>query len=257
MLCSEATLVNSNADGGQAVILRCKRWSCEICRPHNRWAVIKKAQDGKPTTFLTLTCDPARYETPDEAARDLKRALVLLRRHLLEVKGIEKLPFICVFEKHKSGWPHMHLLIRAPYIHWKWLSLHMKKMIGAQAIHIRKVSRKKGAAHYISKYIGKDPHAFQGCKRWWRSHNYDQKEEDQEPKLRYGHHWQNAEVHFQKFVETLADTGMIIVESRKGYVQWEPEYPDWEYQHRRSVSALKAEDRRLGRRSWRGRPKHA
>src|SRR3546814_1256446 len=100
---------------------------------------------------MTLTCQPSRYETPDEAARDMKRALVLLRRHLKEKKGIDKVPFIVVFERTQNGWPHMHLLVRAPYVHWKWLSLEMKRLIGAQSIDIRRVGKRKGAAYYISK----------------------------------------------------------------------------------------------------------
>src|SRR3546814_20125951 len=83
----------------------------------------------------------------------------------------------------------MHLLVRAPYVHWKWLSLEMKRLIGAQSIDIRRVGKRKGAAYYISKYIGKDPEAFKGCKRWWRSHNYDLREDDGREPLRSGSRW--------------------------------------------------------------------
>lgn len=232
VLCSEAILVNSGSDGGQAVTLKCRRWSCDICRPGNRWEVIRKAEDGKPTTFLTLTVNPSRYECPDDAARDLKEAFVKLRKEIKKKYDIDKLPFIAVFERTQAGWPHMHLLIRSKYIHWKWISLVMKRLIGAQCVDIRRITKRKGAAHYISKYIGKDPHSFVGCKRWWRSHNYDLGREPPADRIKWGHRWEKAEVHLSRYREVLEDNGCTIVEERRGFIRWKDEYPEWTWTHR-------------------------
>lgn len=225
VLCSEATIVNSDDTGGQASILRCKRWNCELCRPFNRWKVIKIARRGQPNTFITLTCNPMRYETPDEAARDMKRALVLLRRHVEERYAVKNLPFVVVFERTQRGWPHMHILCRVDWIDQKWLSGEMAKLIGAPVVDIRRIDNAKKMAHYVSKYIGKDPHAFKGCKRWWRSQNYDLAETDEKPKVMFGYRWSKAETNFDRYLQLLEQSGAIIVVERPGYVQWTEEVP--------------------------------
>jgi len=187
--------------------------------------VIAKAMAGKPRAMLTLTCDPKRYATPDEAARDMKRALVLLRRHLAKRFNIEKLPFICVFERHKSGWPHMHLLIRGPFIPWKWLSLTWKRLIGAFQVDIRKIRGAADAAAYVAKYIGKEPFAFEGCKRWWRSHNFDQSEPEEKRRVRYGPSWRQEAGTIDDFVAELRRTGAVILESNRRFVHWTEQLP--------------------------------
>ncbi len=106
--------------------------------------------------MLTLTCDTKRYECPDDAARAMKDALVKLRRMIEGQWGIKKLPFFAVFEKHESGWPHLHLLIRAKYMHWKVLRGMWWKLMRAYIVDIRTISAKKGAFRYDTKYVGKD-----------------------------------------------------------------------------------------------------
>src|SRR5690606_24598716 len=81
--------------------------------------------------------------------------------------------FIVVFEKHKSGWPHMHALIRAPFMPVKWLRAAWEEITGSWNVNICSLRSHDQAAAYAAKYIGKDLHAFAHCKRWWRSHDYD------------------------------------------------------------------------------------
>src|SRR3546814_13552174 len=114
----------------------------------------------------------------------------------------------------------MPRLVRAPHVHLKWLSLEMKRLIGAQSIDIRRVGKRKGAACYISKYIGKDPEAFKGCKRWWRSHNYDLSEDDDSQPLRYGYRGNEAPVTLGRYIKILEDQGVHIVEQRRCNVRW-------------------------------------
>lgn len=170
--CQHRTIVNADDDHGTIHALRCKMWSCPTCREHNRRQVMHKARKGQPNVFFTLTCDPSRYETPDQAARDMKRGLVLLRRHIERRWKVRNIPFIVVFEKHKSGWPHMHLLLRGPYMHWKNLRAMWTKILGAWSIDIRFIRKQSQVLFYVTKYIGKDLAAFQGCKRYWSSHNW-------------------------------------------------------------------------------------
>lgn len=186
MLCSEAITVNRNPLDGRAATLKCKRWSCPICRDDNRWTVIRAARRGKPGTFLTLTCNPHIYDCPDEAARDMVEAWVQLRRLIRRRWKVKSVPFIAVFEKTKLGWPHMHILMRAPFIPQGWISEQMRRLIGAPIVDIRALQDEGRAAAYVAKYIGKDLSPFVGCKRWWRSHDYDVGEKDEYVKVMYG-----------------------------------------------------------------------
>lgn len=146
-----------------------------------RRRVVERARDGNPNIFMTLTWNSNRAESPAEAARVMKHAWVVLRRRIERHYGINKIPFLVVFEKTKKGYPHMHLLIRSRYIDQDWLSDQMDDLIDAPIVDIRKIKDRKMAFYYVTKYLGKDLAAFEGCKRWWRSHNY---ETEKEPEYR-------------------------------------------------------------------------
>lgn len=220
MLCSEALIVNKNENEGHASILRCKRWSCELCHPFNRGRVIRNGRNGNPNIFMTLTCRPERYETPDEAARDMVRAFVLLRRRIFKRYGIKNLPFIVIFERTKKGWPHMHVLARATWLDQGWLSQQMKELSDAPIVDVRRIQDKGRAAAYVSKYVGKDPHTFVGCKRWWRSHNYDECDEQPESFFRFADHHFEFRGELGGYAIHLASKGYQIVEERPGYIRW-------------------------------------
>lgn len=185
-LCTGETVVNASAYEGEAWALRCKRWSCPHCRLINRKKVMHAARKGKPSTFMTLTINSNDHDSPDEAARELKRGWCALRRRIQRAWPGHKIPFIVVFEKHKSGYPHMHLLLRAPFIPQKWLKAAWEQITGAWMVHISQIRTVGQAMFYVTKYIGKDLAPFEGCKRWWRSHDYNVIEEEREPIHLYG-----------------------------------------------------------------------
>ena len=176
MLCDELTLVNANDFRGTLISLPCRRWTCSHCQQTNRKKVIRAAAAGAPNVFLTLTCDPKNYSDPDEAARDMKRGLVALRRRIERRYGVKNVPFVVVFERTKKGWPHMHALLRAPYLPQRELSEMWAQITGAFVVDIRFIKKKSQVLFYVTKYLGKDLAAFKGCKRWWRSHNYGKPE---------------------------------------------------------------------------------
>ena len=122
MLCSEAVAVNQNSLEGTYSLLKCKRWACEICRPLNRWKVIQAAKRGHPNKMLTLSVSSKHYASEDAAARDLKRGLDALKKRIARRFNKRRIPMMVVFEAHKSGWPHMHILLRTSFISQKWLS---------------------------------------------------------------------------------------------------------------------------------------
>lgn len=214
MLCSEILTVNRNPHEGRVSLLRCKKWDCEICHPYNRQRVIRFARHGKPNAFITLTVKPDRYETPDEAARDMKRAFVLLRRAIWKKYRIKNMPFLVVFERTKAGWPHMHILARVKWISQAWLSQKWNELLGAPIVDIRRIQDQGRMVAYITKYIGKELHSFANCKRWWRSHNYDLGEDDQwNPKF-FRDHWEMPNTTMEQYRAKLEAEGFIIEDDR-------------------------------------------
>lgn len=219
MICSEAILVNTGDLESHATLLRCKRWSCEICRPFNHKTIKRKAREGRPNVFLTLTVKPSRYETPDAAARDLKKAWVNLRRQMRREHGVEGPPFIAVFEETKAGWPHLHILMRCKFIPQEWYSDTMGRLIGAPIVHVRFVPDLGRVAAYVAKYISKAPEAFKGCKRWWRSHDFQLDEEERESFKRFSPYVSEINKTLSQYVHDLCTNGWMVEERTESYVR--------------------------------------
>lgn len=185
-LCSETTLVNGNQVEGEVISLRCKRWQCQHCNPINRYDVMQAAKRGLPNLFVTLTVPPHKYADADEQAQDMRRGLVLLRRHIAKRFHVDKIPFLVVFEKHQSGRPHMHLLMRGPYMHQKVLLALWRNIMGSGGVNIKFIKNTQKVLFYITKYIGKDLVKFEGCKRFWKSQNYEQEKPEKQQTRLYG-----------------------------------------------------------------------
>lgn len=81
-----------------------------------------------------------------------------------------------MFEATKKGEPHLHLLLRAPFIPQKWLSEQMNELIEAPIVDIRKVGHARNAGRYVAKYVGKGPKPFAALKRYWTSQGYNLEE---------------------------------------------------------------------------------
>lgn len=128
---------------------------------------------GQPTTFLTLTVNPANGQDATDRARQLSDAwkIVVKRARRKFTKAL--IEYMAVFEETKKGEPHLHIVARAPYIPQKWLSQQMDELIAAPIVDIRKVGSVKNAARYVAKYVGKGPKAFAALKRYWQSTGWD------------------------------------------------------------------------------------
>lgn len=201
-------------------MVRCKRWSCDVCREINRRRVIALAKTGHPTAMLTLTVSSAAYATPDDAARDLKRALVALRKRIARAWPGEKMPFLAVFERHESGFPHLHLLIRARFLPvnrlremWRGITQH------SWNVNIKAI-KTPGMLAYAAKYIGKDLAAFANCKRWWRSHDFtvDKPNADELRRQRQG--WNRWMVDIRLFQSAARALGCIVEQPERERITW-------------------------------------
>lgn len=172
MLCTEMTLLEQVGNAYWATPLYCNRWSCDICAPRRSAALRRLARRGDPDSFLTLTIRAKPGDDPDDLAVKLAHAWRRARRALMRERRLKSLPFLAVFERTKRGFPHLHILMRAPFIPQRTISRLMDDLIGSPIVDIRRISTAREAAAYVSKYVGKDPHAFLGVKRYWRSQDW-------------------------------------------------------------------------------------
>lgn len=172
MLCSEWSLVKTYAEHAVAIPLRCRSWTCPLCQPLRQAQLRTLAMAGQPQRFVTLTCVSTFLDTPEQRAAALARAWrVILARWRRQFNG-PKHEYLAVFEATKRGQPHLHILVRGPYISQKWLSLQTKELLNSPVCDIRIVKNERQAAHYITKYVGKAPHRFGTCKRYWHTRGW-------------------------------------------------------------------------------------
>ena len=173
MLCTERTLVKHQANTLTLSPLRCRCWTCDHCGPRRAKDLRRLALRGDPTTFLTLTIRKGRFPTPDAQAVELAKGWRMLRQYLMRFYGLKALPFLIVIEKHKSGWPHAHILLRAPYLDHNVIRNWWAARFDSRIIDIRQVKDQHQAAKYVTDYLSKGPHAYAGTKRYWRSQDYE------------------------------------------------------------------------------------
>lgn len=172
-LCREWTLVKYGVDERLAKPLVCRSWGCDYCQPMRRSKLMAQAASGEPTRFLTLTVNPHIGETPAERLRLLAAAwrnTVKRLRRRFEGKPIE---YLAVVEETKAGEPHLHILLRSPYIEQRYISSCMAEMIQSPIVDIRRIRSQKQVISYVAKYITKAPAQFGTAKRYWSSQGYE------------------------------------------------------------------------------------
>jgi len=181
MLCGEASLVNHGMQAIRVASLRCRCWSCESCLPARKARLVGDVADGQPTKFMTLTTRAVEGGDPvAEAERQTVWFAQFIRLIKKRYPG-QVIAYFVVREATKQGWPHMHVALRAPYIVRKWLSETWEELTGAWNVDIKAIYQVGGAAKYLAKYIGKNPHRFGTTKRYWHSRNWFDVRPDPQP----------------------------------------------------------------------------
>lgn len=169
---SPGTLRQSTDIGHRIMVVGCRCWRCDGCARGLRARIKAYAIAGKPDKFLTLTVSPIQYEDEHEAARALRKALVHLMQWIARSKRTDAIHYLAVFEKHKSGWPHLHVLARFPYIKHSTLLRRWRKLIGRGGLNIKRPRTTEGVARYVAKYVSKAGEKFDGVRRWWMTRGY-------------------------------------------------------------------------------------
>lgn len=157
---------------------RCRK--CPECLAHRRrlWTAraVDEIQISQRTWFGTLTVAPhMRFQVECIAETSLRvggeylsdlsdtERFAYLASHLgMQVtrflkrvrKTIPGLRYLLVFEKHKDGWPHVHLLLHESLTPVRKAVLESQWRLGFS--HWRLVDREAKAATYVCKYLAKD-----------------------------------------------------------------------------------------------------
>jgi hypothetical protein len=102
--------------------------------------------------LLTLTVDPARFETPEAAHREIGEAWNQLKAALRSKYG--DFTHLWVREEQDNGYPHLHVLV-SRYLPQSEVSRLWRLTGAGEIVDIRQVEARK-AGHYVAKYLAKD-----------------------------------------------------------------------------------------------------
>lgn len=140
--------------------MRCRRWRCPRCGPALRNRLVHLVAQQPPTALLTLTVDTKRYDNPHEAARRMAWAFSRLVRDLRRWSAPAPVEYLAVWERTKAGWPHLHVLVRGPFIPQRLISGWWNNLTGSPVVDIRPVHGARAGGRYVTKYLTKDPDPF-------------------------------------------------------------------------------------------------
>jgi len=172
-LCTAWTLVKHLPDERHARPLYCRSWRCEVCQPRRRSQLMAKAASGLPERFLTLTVNPSTGESQYDRLRALSGAWNVVVKRLRRMFPGKDVEYLAIVEETKAGEPHLHILLRSPFIPQGTLSAWMKELINAPIVDIRKIKSVAQVVRYVAKYVTKAPAQFGTAKRYWCSTGWE------------------------------------------------------------------------------------
>lgn len=171
-MCGFGSLLSST---DQAVTVKpavCRSWSCQECAPLRRMLCEIELRSGKPDAGLTLTLQREPGVSPERARGRMAEAFPRLMRWLRK-QGMPDLAYYAVCERHKSGWPHLHVALRGwVFVPQKRISAKWRELTTTSYIvHIER-GRPERMARYMAKYLAKGLAKIGGFKRYWSSRNW-------------------------------------------------------------------------------------
>lgn len=172
-ICRDWSLVKYEAHQRHCRPLYCRSWSCEVCQPRRRAQLMAQAAGGNPNRFLTLTVNPAIGDSPSDRLRLLARAWRVAVQRLRRAFPGKTIDYLAIVEETKQGEPHLHLLLRAPFIPQGLISAIMGELIESPIVDIRAIKNVRHVIRYVAKYITKAPAQFGTAKRYWCSRTWE------------------------------------------------------------------------------------
>lgn len=131
------------------------------------------AASGQPTRFLTLTINPIEGRNPAHRLRLLSHAWRVIVQRLRRRYPRSNIDYLAIVEETKLHEPHLHILLRSPYIAQSLLSDWMGEIVNSPIVDIRLIRNQREVVRYVAKYITKAPAQFGTAKRYWSSRTYE------------------------------------------------------------------------------------
>jgi hypothetical protein len=135
----------------------CKAWGCPVCGPIKarklQRAIEQQARKHDLTRFLTLTLDPSTIPSGIDRVGHIRQVFRKFRVYLKRKHG-KSITYIAVLEFHKSGIPHLHVLVNR-YISQAWISRTWEALGGGRIVHIERIADLGRIGVYLSKYVTK------------------------------------------------------------------------------------------------------
>lgn len=208
-LCREWQMVKFRPEANYARPLYCRSWRCEVCQPRRKSQLMALAASGQPTRFLTLTINPQTGTDPESRLKILSRAWRLIVKRLRRLHPNTPIDYLAIVEETKRLEPHLHILLRSPYIPQFLLSEWMRELADSPIVDIRLIRSQKEVVRYVAKYITKSPAQFGNAKRYWSSRTYElDKTNKPEKNGADGFPWLIAKVPMQRIIIEWLDRGM-------------------------------------------------
>jgi len=214
--CGSGVLSTQVPEGYLLVACACGRWPCPTCSPQRRRRLEAELVAGKPITFFTLTWDASRPETRERARQIMGEKWKLLTARIRRRWPAAEFEWGVVVERFKNGYPHFHILCRAPYIPQPWLSDQWEKLVGARVVDIRKVKTLHGLAKYLTKYLSKSPERIGTGKRYWFSQGYRAEPDKHPARRRIKSPWFFDPEELAMIIARYQRYGLVVITRTKG-----------------------------------------
>lgn len=133
--------------------LPCQNWGCRPCAEAKIRRLAALTRDARPTRMLTLTVNPAMWESPRAAFDGTRRQVSELIKKLRTKFG--EVEYLRVTELTKNGWPHYHLLLRSAFIPHTVVKTIWAELTGAYIVDLKQVKQCFRAYTYLVKYLSK------------------------------------------------------------------------------------------------------
>ncbi len=182
--------------------------------------LIAAAIKGEPTRFLTLTLRRSDKMSAEQAARWMVCARAELFRRMAKKLRIKKIAHLTVMERHKTGWPHMHSLLRCGFVHVKWIKRQWYNITGSFIAWIEEIEDTRKAARYCAKYISKSLQKFRYSKRYTKSQDYCDETKIKAARSEWkGAHTQFHRKHISEIIERWVELGYRFTHQGPGFAR--------------------------------------
>jgi hypothetical protein len=149
--CGGYSLVGLDGDMAGVYPFRCRRWNCASCGRRKVRQTRRRIVAGMalgPTRFVTLTS--GADESPAESLARLSGRWKAFHQRM--VRRFGQLEYVAVIELQDRGAPHLHVLVRSPFIPQTWLATNAAQVGFGRIADVRRTSH--GIVGYITKALG-------------------------------------------------------------------------------------------------------